>query len=218
MEQNGNDHARFILRKLISAGPPTSSAAHPWISEDDRWAELVFSIFSRVAANVSESEARRAVHRLVSLDLLEMCALASMYEGMQSGHSDDGRMQLITDLLREHGYNDVDSRRGLFLVCGVASGLGKQFAGKVQRYLRHYGELMLSDLDNVFEIPSSDRAAFAAAFTYWLQNGLSMPVSLVDHTMWNFCEDNGVTPEELIAAADDLNLNVAFLDDLIQES
>jgi hypothetical protein len=78
--------------------------------------------------------------------------------------------------------------------------------------------MMLDDVDKLFDVPSSDRSALASAYTYWLQNALSMPLSLVDQTMWTFCEKNGVTPEELIAAADDLNINIAFLDDLIHES
>jgi hypothetical protein len=131
---------------------------------------------------------------------------------------DDTPSRQISGLLREHGFTEDDAARGMLLVSTVARGFREHFNGKVQLYLRHYGEMMLSDIDKMFDAPSSDRSVLASAFTYWLQNALCMPLSLVDHSMWRFCEENGVTPEQLIAAADDLNINVAFLDDLINES
>jgi len=209
MRHEDETEAHFLVRKLLTAEQPTSASAHPWISEDDRWIELVFSVLSRVAHDVPEREVRRAINRLANLGLLAIRDLAS---------TSDVRSQRIGILLREHGFKESEATRGLTLVSALASGFQKQFGGKVQLYLRHHGEMMLDDVDKLFDVPSSDRSALASAYTYWLQNALSMPLSLVDQTMWTFCEKNGVTPEELIAAADDLNINIAFLDDLIHES
>jgi hypothetical protein len=54
----------FLLRKLLTNERLTSTTAHAWISEDDRWGELVFSLLSGVAPNLPERQVRSLIRKL----------------------------------------------------------------------------------------------------------------------------------------------------------
>ena len=75
---------------------------------------------------------------------------------------------------------------------------------------------MLRDLDLVFRFSTLGESEVKRAFTYWLQNVMNMPLSLMDEYVEVFSKDNHLKPEALFAAADELNINFALVDDLIQ--
>ncbi len=53
------------------------------------------------------------------------------------------------------------------------------------------------------------------AFALWLQNTCNLPISLLDAEVLAFCHFYRLTPKDLIAAADDLRLNLALIGVLI---
>ncbi len=117
--------------------------------------------------------------------------------------------------LQEHGFSQQESERLLTIVSEAASALSQQFDGKIQKYLRKYGELMLKEVPALFHFTTINSDQIGHAFTYWFQNVLNMPLSLVDSNIVAFCQDNGFEVANLIAAADRLDVNLALLDDLV---
>jgi hypothetical protein len=75
---------------------------------------------------------------------------------------------------------------------------------------------MLRDLDRIFEFSALTEAEVRYAFTYWLQNVLNMPLSLIDENVRMFCAQHDLEPEQLFAAADELDVNLALVDDVVQ--
>jgi hypothetical protein len=94
--------------------------------------------------------------------------------------------------------------------------LEEHYSGKVQYYLRYYGELMLRELEQEFRFSMLNEAEVKRAFTYWLQSVLNMPLLVADEHIDACCKENYLTPEKLFAAADKLNMNVALVGDLVQ--
>jgi hypothetical protein len=89
------------------------------------------------------------------------------------------------------------------------------YDGKVQRYLRHYGQQMLDALSHDFSYSQIAKEDVRHAFTHWLQNVLNMPVAVSEPAIAKFCERRGIRAEELLKVADELDINVALLDDMI---
>lgn len=198
--------AKYLLRKLLNEYGPALSATHVWVWESDRWRELVFALLTQTS-RLEETRVREIAEELDALELLEISALA-----------DDGQAQRrrITAVLTDHGFTPEESRRAVSAIAEAALAFHQRFNGKVQHYLRRYGEQMLSDAAQLFRSSGLDEGRLKLALTYWLQNVLNMPLSLLDEPVRRFCAQNGLTPEALIAAADELDLNLALVDDLVQ--
>jgi hypothetical protein len=75
---------------------------------------------------------------------------------------------------------------------------------------------MLEDLCNQFHFSALDDSNVEQAFALWLQNSCGLPVSLFDHYVLEFCQTNDLSLEDLVAGADEQNLNLALVDDLIR--
>ena len=101
-------------------------------------------------------------------------------------------------------------------ICEAAAGFSDHFDGKVQKYLRHYGELMLRQLSESFSFSGLDQAAVRHAFALWFQNVLNMPLPMPDRIAHEACEMLGVEYEPLVKAADDVGVNVALLDNVLR--
>ena len=54
------------------------------------------------------------------------------------------------------------------------------------------------------------------ALTHWLQNATNAPLSLGHESVEAFCRKHELSAEQVRAAADDLDLNLALLDDLLE--
>jgi hypothetical protein len=215
MPTTNSTEAEYLLRKALTTEGADLVLDHPWVWEVDRWKELVFALITHVVS-LPEHEVRDLVNDLEDLGLLDVSTLAGLQEKGDTPESRSPYEQRILQLLTEKGVGEADARRGLTTISEVAVGLDKYYSGKVQRYLRHYGELMLRELQQVFRFSALGEIEVTRAFTYWLQNVLNMPVSLADDSVKAFCEEHQLTPDEIFEAADGLNLNLALVDDLVQ--
>lgn len=215
MNATKNEEAQYLLRKLLTEEGPGLALNHPWLWEADRWKELVFALLTRVVS-LPEDRARELTGNLNDLDLLDVAALANIGQDPKAPDLSNPHARHIIEELQEYGFSPEEARRALATICEAAVGLHKNFGGKVQAYLRSYGELMLREINRTFQFSALKDADVAFAFTYWLQNVLNMPLSLLDSNVLAFCEQHQLTPGQLIEAADDLDLNLAFLDDLVQ--
>ncbi len=210
-----SDEAQFAIMRLEMLEGARVLNSHPWYSEGDRWAELVFSLLNELTP-LTEAEVRWITLALSRAGMLEVADLAAARSSDGSTDTDAPLIRRIVQLLVDAGCTPEQAKNAASATVEVASGLESNFAGKVQLYLRSYGELMLSELAQHFPLNTLSQASAQQAFTYWLQNALYMPISLIDDSLKRFCEEESIEPHGAVQAADQLNVNVAYLDDLVQ--
>jgi hypothetical protein len=204
--------AEYLLRRILAV-EGALILGYPWGSEGDRWKELVFALLTRVVSE-PEWKVRDIVNGLYALGLLDIGMLAKSKKHKVNGRSPDMGGHIL-EFLDESGVDAEQSEKSLRVIEEAACGLAKHFGGKIQLYLRGYGSAMLHDVKGLFDFSVLDTSQVQFAFTYWLQNVLNMPLSLIDENVDSFCKHNGLTTEALVAAADSLDVNLALLDDII---
>lgn len=214
MNGTNNSEAQYLLRKLLTLETADLALRQPWLWEADRWKELVFAFLTRIVSK-DEDQVRELTGKMNDLGLLDIATLARMSEDAKTFDSNNPDARHILEFFQENGLDPEKAQQALTTICEAAVGLQKYFDGKVQRYLRGYGEMMLREIARTFQFSALRETEVAFAFTYWLQNVLNMPLSLLDANVLAFCEQHHLTPEQLVAAADNLDLNLAVLDDLI---
>jgi hypothetical protein len=194
------------------------ASRYSWPEEDARWEELVFCLLAHIGApDVPPEAARSASNVLAELGLLQIDELAALATSSRPADSSHRILDIIRAVLQRKGYAQGQDERGLVALCELASSFVHQHDGKVQRYLRLYGQRMLDELgDHVRAGPLSD-ADIRYIFTHWLQNVLNMPICLSTSAVQEFCAANNVSLGELVDAADRQDLNLALLDDLVAE-
>ncbi len=212
--ENANTRARYVMRKLVALEAAEVAAVHPWINEADRWKELVFALLVRIG-DLPEPRLRGVVDALQGAGLLDIAALAGAPRDPQEIERPDSQGQRVCELLGELGFGPGQARTAFLAMAEAAAALQLHFGGKVQRYLRLYGEKMLAEVPSIFAFTAISDAQARLAFAYWLQNVASLPVSLPDEEVEQFCAHHGVTLEQWLVAADELDINLALLDDLV---
>jgi hypothetical protein len=204
--------ACFELRKVLTIRSQELGVVHPWLWEEERWKELVFALLSK-STRASEAEVRLLTERMAELDLLHVDRTARLGADKDSDEAREMTRRVV-DLMIEGGFTKEEAERGFAAIRDAATGLLQHHKGKVQLYLRKVGESMLDQLPQNFAFSSLSKGEVADAFTYWLQNALNMPLSLVDESVRSFARTIDVSPAELIAAADRIDMNLALMDDL----
>lgn len=182
---------------------------YAWMYESDRWAELIFCLLNQY--NLQDTEATRvAVSTLQYLGFLEVDKLALLEA---PGNED---VVILAYILRHHGFSPEGAQHAVRLLAQVAKVMQRDHGGKIQRYLRHQGEIMRDELVKAIGSESLTTEQLRYAISHWLQNALSLPITLEHQAVTQFCRKNGVLPEDLLHAADELNLNIALVDDLLE--
>lgn len=204
---SSEDEIAFQLRKAILEFSDEVAESHRWLWEVERWKELVFSLLSR-ALPVNSTVIRRAIATLGSLGLLDINAELT-------GPDHAIRQNRLIGTLVDLGWTEDDAVRAFSIVREAAQGIEKHFGGKTQLVLRKYAELMIVELSTTFALTSLDEAATRDALTLWLQNVADLPVSLRTPELTEFCERHGVDAPAVIRVADSLDVNLAFLDDIL---
>ena len=204
----------FQLRKLYTRYSEYFMY-HQWPSEHARWVELAFALVSKISEK-PEAEVREAVEDLDELRLLETEKLAAVVDedGLDMEHTDARR---ILESLTESDFSEEGAKNSLRAIAEAASSLEVHHGGKIQRYLRHYGQLMLEELPRHFTFSQMGDADVKEAFTYWLQNVLDMPVSLESEEVKTFCRNLEIDIRQLEEEADRQEINLALLDDMITQ-
>jgi len=210
-----NDEAQHLLRKMLLYGGAEVAGSHQWLSEIDRWKELVLALLTRTT-KLPQTTVRLVTDHLLHLDLLHIPVLAQLLKGKPLAPDlEHPNSRHIIQALQEGGFSHAEAVKGLTVICEAALALSVNFSGKIQFYLRSYGEKMVKDAQTLFHFSQLDQEAVRYAFTLWLQNVLQMPLSLRDETVESFSKANGLTSKQLFEAADDLDVNVAMVDDLL---
>jgi hypothetical protein len=207
--------AKYFIQKLIVTEGDDLEKNHPWIWEHDRWKELVFAVLTQVLP-FNHSEIRQLTEQMSSMSLLDIESLSLIPIGKSDELLNNKHAAQMMDFFIDVGFEEEEGERSIIAICEVANGLSKYYNGKVQQYFRSYGEILLNDIKNKFSFTVMNEKETRQAFIYWLQNVLNLPLSLNNMDLQNFAEQSGVSVEELIKAADNMDLNLAYLDDMVQ--
>ncbi|MFO8036782.1 MAG: hypothetical protein R6U57_09190 [Anaerolineales bacterium] len=215
----------FQLRKLITKYSDLF-VYHQWPSEQERWVELVFALISRISPK-PEIEIRDIITELDTLGLLDIEDLASIPSTDGTLDVKDPLARRIIETLSENrfswqgdkisGLSEEEAKRSLLAMHEAASSLVNHHGGKIQKYLRRYGQQMLDDLQDHFSFTALDKDDLEYAFGYWLQNVLNMPIILRSKSVDTFCDELDITDKELIQSVDALDINLALVDDFIEQ-
>lgn len=215
----------FQLRKLITRYSDFF-AYHQWPSEHERWVELIFALVTRISKK-PESEIRYIVEELDDIGLLDIEELSNV---QKAGNDIDFNSpfakrvfesllesRLIGDGSTMSGFTREESKSSLLVISEAAKSLTENSDGKIQKYLRKYGQQMVDEFSDSFSFSGIDKKDLENAITYWLQNVLNMPIHLKTESIDTFCKDHQISNEELVNVADSLDINIALLDDMIDQ-
>ncbi len=208
--------ASYELKKLIIKYSDLFGY-HQWPSEHERWVELIFALVSRIT-DKPESKVREVIENCDALDLLGIEELAKIPEKEKGIDFDSTQAKRIFELLAESGFMEKESKSSILAMHDVAKSLIDRHKGKIQIYLRKYGQRMIHELSQNFSFSEMNKKDMEFAFTYWLQNVLNMPINLGTESTTKFCEKLKITEEEFLNEADNLDINIALLDDMIEQS
>jgi len=215
MEKSNISEIEFQLRKLILKYSGLF-VYHQWPSEHKRWVELIFALVTRISKK-PEDEIRDTIEELDALNLLGVEALAETSEADGGINLEDPHARRIVEYLSESGFTEEESKSGILVMHEAAKSLKEHHDGKIQKYLRIYGQRMIDELSQNFSFSKMNEEDVKYAFTYWLQNILNMPVNLKTETTEKFCKRFEITYEELLKEANNLDMNLALLDDMIDQ-
>jgi hypothetical protein len=191
----------------------------PWSWEMSRWYELVFCILVRLGEpEVDASTAWALTSTLVDLDLLDVETVAEATDEGQQPDFSDPELDLLLRLVERFGFSADKARAAVTAIFEAALSLNERHDGKVQYYLRAYGEHMLAELRNHFQFSGLSEDDIQYIFAHWLQNVLNMPVVLAHPAMDQICDEFDLEAQDIVDVADDLDLNVALLDDILAEA
>jgi len=207
-----SDVHHAIAKLLTIPGADSIIEGHQWRHEADREHELIFALLTR-AISLPESDVRVIANRLKFVGLLDLDEWAELPGA--SDREQDVLERRTHDILVESGVDDHEASRAVGAIREVATALRQNYDGKVQRLLRKYGDQMVDSLVDKFELESLSKDETREAFAYWLQNVANLPIFIGRPSTARFCEMHNMTVDQLIRAADDFNVNVAILDDLI---
>jgi hypothetical protein len=175
-----------------------------WEDEADRWHELVLYILDETT-DLPLPELRRIVTAFATLGFLQPEAFSS-----------DGGAEEIAELLQKNGVKSEDARRSSNAIRTTAQNIKKHKT--LQAFVRDEGEKIVKKVAESI-LPSDLDATLARRIAVsWGQSALELPVLLSDEHVQRFCKAMKCTETQLVETADDLNVSVAILDELIQLS
>ncbi|MFB2937542.1 hypothetical protein ACE1B6_20025 [Aerosakkonemataceae cyanobacterium BLCC-F154] len=190
---------------------------HLWPWETKRWHELVFCLLNTIAEPDILPETTREVTRALSeWRLLEVDVLGSLNPAKNEPDASNPILVTIMTILQQSGFDADKASIAVTTICETAAGLKQRYNGKVQKYFRKYGALMLDELAENFSFTQLNNEVTRKAFSIWLQNTLNMPVPASNPIADKVCEKLGVEYNTLVDAADRLNINTALLDEALR--
>jgi len=204
--------SRFMIEEYARFAPMLHRYDWPW--EIARWHELVFCLMATVGDSATaEAVARETMEIFAALGLLEVYDLADSVRGEGELDYRAPQLTLMLDILGRQGYGDEEAKTVVATICQAAYALKQRFGGKVQRYLRQYGERMVEEVGDYFTFDHIDKEDTKYAFTHWLQNVLSMPIPLSHPSVKALSDVLDISVDELVDFADQNDLNLALVDD-----
>ena len=132
---------------------------HQWPLENSRWTELLFSLVLSTNKN-HQDKIRDVISTLGRLNLLEVPDLAGISDSSkQIEYNTSSYAARIYGILTGFGFNHEESKSSLLIMSEAAKGLMQNHGGKIQKYLRKYGQQMINELGQNFSFTNVDAAA-----------------------------------------------------------
>ena len=204
------------IREIYAEYRHLLPADYKWEDESARWTELVYCIFAELTEH-SYRDARRLANDIADLNLLDVSDLAGipiMDNGMVN--PDNSRVKTITDILKANGVTDDDIKKSLSAICKVAQAISENYDDKIQKFLRKYGHEIVNEFDSHVSFSEVSKGTQSRILVKWIQNTLAMPLAFSNVYTARFCERKDASYWELAEAADNLGINGAMLDDLLE--
>ena len=204
------------IREIYAEYRHLLPADYRWEDESSRWTELVYCIFAELTKH-SYRDARRLANGIADLNLLaveDLAGIPIMDDGMVN--PDNSRIRTITDILKSNGVSEDEINRSLSAICKVAQAIQENYDGKIQKFLRKYGHEIVNDFDSHVSFSEVSKGTQSRILVKWIQNTLAMPLTFSNVYTVRFCERKGANYWELAEAADNIGINAAVLDDLLE--
>lgn len=214
MQKTDTSEIEFHLKKIFSRYRDFFIESQ-WPSEHSRWIELIFALLTRISSR-PQTELRDVLDEMDDIGLLEVKALSEIPEVKGGIDLSSSCARHLFEVLIESGFTKKESENSILIMHEAAKTLEKFHDGKIQRYLRKYGRQMINEISENFTFSTMDRDDVKYAFSLWLQNVLNMPISMTDHNVMEFCDKFNIGINDLVEAADRLDINLAIVDDLIK--
>jgi hypothetical protein len=186
-----------------------------WEDERDRLNELYYCLLLKISGR-NEAEVRNIITSLANMNLFDVESLAEAKLVGGKGGKGDKIASLISELLVHNGFEDEMAKDCTLAICEVARGIHVDYQGKLQKFLRKHANLMIEELDKTFSFSKLTKHEERYFLVHWLQNALEMPVPLSNEFVEQFCKENGIELDDLVKASDKVDINVAFMDDLLK--
>jgi hypothetical protein len=178
---------------------------HTYVFEVDRWLDLVTVLLSE-GAGLMQAEALAIVGHLRA-------------EQVSTAKHRKARAQMRRDFEATIQAQDFDHARMdqmALVMTKLDVAIRKRYPKGLPSFLRSHGDRMVKELSQLLRKSGVSLEQANRIATVWLQNSANMPVlSASDPHIKAFCEKNHVSLAELLSLADDLGLNVAYLDDVL---
>lgn len=187
-----------------------------WPLESARWHEMVFCLLRYAGRpEITSERARRLTGDLVDLGLVEVGHLAAMAGADGAPEPTNPGADLLRGVLVQAGLGAERAQVALVTLVEAAGTLQARHDGRIQRLLRAHAEAFLTEVSATFAFSRLPAESARLALTLWLQNVTTLPLELWDRDVVEFCRQFGCTREDLVAVADDLDLNLALVDDVL---
>lgn len=213
---NNVQKAEYLLKAMLFDPEIANQLGiYEWASETSRWNELVAILASEVCLR-SKDDMMEIINYLADLGHLDIPELAKIdVRSNKIDRANDEATKIIAVLVRK-GLSEEQALNVLLPLCQIAKRLNEDFGGKIQLYLRSYGETMLREALALFSLQGGSEDETRRVFTAWLQKVTNMPLLLLAPEVSEFCGKHEISVAELIEAADNIDMNVAIVDELLK--
>jgi hypothetical protein len=189
-----------ILKARLAHGSQVH--ALPWTDERIRWSEFIFCLLQQIYPEVPAGTRSCAeiAHWFGLTAPLRLSTLTS-------------QDQLIwRTILKQGEWPEFHIQSALALLSRCAAAIGQS---KPQALLRKSANVMRDTLTNELCGSAAPDPVVRAAVGHWLQNTCNLPLQLADDAVARFAIEHGVSADEVISAAEELDINLATLDDIV---
>lgn len=204
-----------LLKEIWAEHADELPSAYKWEDESDRWYELIYCIFLR-RSQMAPARLRMMIDAMNTLDLLSVESLTKLPTRGGALNWDDGRCSLLLDILVARGMARQEAMSCLQTVAEAANGLASKYKGKLQKLIRSQLEPIVRTLDETFRFSQLNERDEVNMLVHWLQNAFEFPLALSNPYVEQFCRENNVSTEALEDAADQLDINLSVVDDLLE--
>jgi hypothetical protein len=197
-------NAEIELTEMYQSATPFLED-YPWEMEEDRWTELIVSVFCGLGIDPIIS--KQAADLLKRLNVLTPKDLEKL---------EDGQTAFIRQVLLQADMDTEEAEAAADALLKLSGWINNKWNGYIQKFLRSYGVRMIKELQTYLTRSGIESGQSKRIATVWLQNVCNLPMLLEgDPHIKNFCSKFKLTETGLIDILDELGLNACLADDLL---